>query len=285
MSDQQQPVNYKLTAILLAIKAIESSFEGPLNRVKTLLQGQDQLLHSGLIANKFNGINDVFERVRDNEGFYSLWKGEYPRLVRTIIFQIIKYFTNLYVPVQNITGDYWIDTFYKIIYGSLRGIVNMFFIYSLDVVIVKILSDIPNINKELPLKYKGIISVYKSIYNSNGLSSLYTGFIPSILGIILYRLTFILAMDFIKPIYTNYVENKGFLSFFIFNWLITVFTSSLTYPLETLRVKMILSNENIFKIIKIDGFMSLFNGYSVYLLKGLVILVFIIILDVFNPNK
>jgi len=50
------------------------SVAAPIERVKLLVQNQDEMLKQGTLDKRFNGIGDCFKRCIVDEGFMSLWR-------------------------------------------------------------------------------------------------------------------------------------------------------------------------------------------------------------------
>jgi solute carrier family 25 (adenine nucleotide translocator) protein 4/5/6/31 len=53
----------------------------PIQRVKLLIQCQDEMIKSGRLSKPYRGIVDCFARTISNEGFLSLWRGNIPNVI------------------------------------------------------------------------------------------------------------------------------------------------------------------------------------------------------------
>ena len=53
----------------------------PIQRVKLLIQCQDEMIKSGRLSKPYKGIVDCFARTISNEGFLSLWRGNIPNVI------------------------------------------------------------------------------------------------------------------------------------------------------------------------------------------------------------
>jgi len=54
--------------------AISKTAAAPIERVKLLIQNQDEMIKSGRLDRRYNGIGDTFKRVVANEGkFHQSW--------------------------------------------------------------------------------------------------------------------------------------------------------------------------------------------------------------------
>ena len=47
----------------------------PIERVKLLIQNQDEMIKSGRLSDPYKGIGDCFSRTMKDEGVISLWRG------------------------------------------------------------------------------------------------------------------------------------------------------------------------------------------------------------------
>jgi solute carrier family 25 (adenine nucleotide translocator) protein 4/5/6/31 len=53
----------------------------PIQRVKLLIQCQDEMIKSGRLSKPYKGIVDCFARTISNEGFLFLWRGNIPNVI------------------------------------------------------------------------------------------------------------------------------------------------------------------------------------------------------------
>jgi len=83
--------------------AVSKSAAAPIERVKLLIQNQDEMIKAGRLSEPYKGIGDCFGRTIKDEGFASLWRGNtvnviryFPTQVPFQIFHCINYFfTNI----------------------------------------------------------------------------------------------------------------------------------------------------------------------------------------------
>ena len=47
----------------------------PIERVKLLIQNQDEMIKQGRLSEPYKGIGDCFRRTMADEGFAALWRG------------------------------------------------------------------------------------------------------------------------------------------------------------------------------------------------------------------
>ncbi len=62
--------------------AVSKTIAAPIERVKLLIQNQDEMLKSGRLQTRYTGIGDCFSRVMAEEGTMSLWRGNIANVLR-----------------------------------------------------------------------------------------------------------------------------------------------------------------------------------------------------------
>merc|ERR1712176_507622 len=55
--------------------AISKTAAAPIERVKLLIQNQDEMIKAGRLDRKYDGIGECFKRTVADEGMVSLWRG------------------------------------------------------------------------------------------------------------------------------------------------------------------------------------------------------------------
>jgi solute carrier family 25 (adenine nucleotide translocator) protein 4/5/6/31 len=68
--------------------AVSKTAAAPIERVKLLIQNQDEMLKSGRLATPYKGIVECFTRTVRNEGFISLWRGNLANVIRYFPTQV-----------------------------------------------------------------------------------------------------------------------------------------------------------------------------------------------------
>lgn len=75
--------------------AVSKSAAAPIERVKLMIQNQDELIKSGRLSRPYKGIGDCFKRTINEEGFASFWRGNGTNVLRYFPTQVC--YTYLYV--------------------------------------------------------------------------------------------------------------------------------------------------------------------------------------------
>jgi hypothetical protein len=68
--------------------AVSKTAAAPIERVKLLIQNQDEMLKSGRLAEPYKGIGECFARTIRDEGAISLWRGNLANVIRYFPTQV-----------------------------------------------------------------------------------------------------------------------------------------------------------------------------------------------------
>lgn len=68
--------------------AVSKTAAAPIERVKLLIQNQDEMIKSGRLSEPYKGIGDCFKRTMQEEGMVSLWRGNTANVIRYFPTQV-----------------------------------------------------------------------------------------------------------------------------------------------------------------------------------------------------
>jgi len=68
--------------------AVSKTAAAPIERVKLLIQNQDEMIKAGRLSEPYKGIGDCFKRTINEEGFGSLWRGNTANVIRYFPTQV-----------------------------------------------------------------------------------------------------------------------------------------------------------------------------------------------------
>lgn len=68
--------------------AVSKTAAAPIERVKLLIQNQDEMIRAGRLSEPYKGIGDCFKRTMQEEGFGSLWRGNTANVIRYFPTQV-----------------------------------------------------------------------------------------------------------------------------------------------------------------------------------------------------
>jgi len=162
--------------------------------------------------------------------------------------------------------------------GGAAGATSLLFVYSLDYARTRLANDAKNAKKGGDRQFNGLVDVYKKTLASDGIAGLYRGFMPSVLGIIVYRGLYFGMYDSIKPVVLVGPLEGNFLASFLLGWTVTTGAGIASYPLDTIRRRMMMTSGEAVKykssvdaarkIIAAEGVKSLFKGAGANILRG-----------------
>ena len=82
---------------------------------------------------------------------------------------------------------YWTWFAGNVVSGGAAGAASLLFVYSLDYARTRLANDAKNAKKGGDRQFNGLVDVYRKTLASDGIAGLYRGFVPSVVGIIVYR--------------------------------------------------------------------------------------------------
>ena len=161
--------------------------------------------------------------------------------------------------------------------GGCAGALSLCFVYSLDYARTRLANDAKSAGKGGgERQFNGLVDVYRKTLKTDGFVGLYRGFVISCVGIIVYRGFYFGLYDTLKPILLK--EDAGLLISFLLGWAVTVSAGLMSYPIDTIRRRMMMTSGQAVKykgsidcgmqFMKNEGFMSLMNGAGANVLRG-----------------
>ncbi|KAL4941464.1 hypothetical protein BDV06DRAFT_223072 [Aspergillus oleicola] len=262
--------------------AVSKTAAAPIERVKLLIQTQDEMLRSGRLDRKYSGIMDCFRRTTAAEGVVSLWRGNTANVIRYFPTQALNFaFRDTYKSMFNYKKDR--DGYAKWMAGNLAsggaaGATSLLFVYSLDYARTRLANDAKSAKGGGERQFNGLVDVYKKTLASDGIAGLYRGFGPSVLGIVVYRGLYFGMYDSIKPVVLVGPLEGSFLASFLLGWTVTTGAGIASYPLDTVRRRMMMTSGEAVKysssfdafrqIVAREGTASLFKGAGANILRG-----------------
>ncbi|AQK74287.1 adenine nucleotide translocator1 [Zea mays] len=265
--------------------AVSKTAAAPIERVKLLIQNQDEMIKSGRLSEPYKGIVDCFKRTIKDEGFSSLWRGNTANVIRyfptqsqALNFAFKDYFKRLFNFKKDRDG-YWKWFAGNLASGGAAGASSLFFVYSLDYARTRLANDAKAAKGGGERQFNGLVDVYRKTLKSDGIAGLYRGFNISCVGIIVYRGLYFGLYDSIKPVVLTGNLQDNFFASFALGWLITNGAGLASYPIDTVRRRMMMTSGEAVKykssldafqqILKKEGPKSLFKGAGANILRAI----------------
>jgi solute carrier family 25 (adenine nucleotide translocator) protein 4/5/6/31 len=263
--------------------AISKTVAAPIERVKLLIQNQDEMIKQGRLSEPYKGIGECFSRVIKEEGFGSLWRGNLANVLRYFPTQALNFaFKDYFKRLFNFRVDK--DGYAKwfagnLASGGLAGATSLLFVYSLDYARTRLANDAKSAKKGAgERQFNGLFDVYKKTLATDGVAGLYRGFVVSCVGIVVYRGLYFGLYDSLKPVVLVGPLKDTFFGSFFLGWAITITAGLASYPLDTVRRRMMMTSGQAVKyrssmhafteIVAKEGMKSLFKGAGANILRA-----------------
>ncbi|MED6223003.1 ADP/ATP carrier protein aac3 [Stylosanthes scabra] len=262
--------------------AVSKTAAAPIERVKLLIQNQDEMIKSGRLSHPYKGIGDCFARTIKDEGLISLWRGNTANVIRyfptqALNFAFKDYFKKLFNFKKERDG-YWKWFAGNLASGGAAGASSLLFVYSLDFARTRLANDAKAAKQGGQRQFNGLVDVYTKTIKSDGITGLYRGFTISCVGIVVYRGLYFGMYDSLKPVVLVDGLQDSFFASFILGWGITIGAGLASYPIDTVRRRMMMTSGEAVKysgsldafkqIIAKEGAKSLFKGAGANILRA-----------------
>merc|ERR1711971_1367072 len=260
--------------------AISKTAAAPIERIKLMVQNQDEMIKAGRLATPYNGVMDCFRRTVADEGMTALWRGNTANVIRyfptqALNFAFKDYFKRMFNKNKDRDG-YAMWFLGNLASGGCAGAASLFFVYSLDYARTRLANDAKSAKGGGDLQFNGLIDVYKKTIASDGIAGLYRGFVISCVGIIVYRGCYFGFFDTLKPLLLG--EDAGLVFSFMLGYGVTVTAGLMSYPIDTIRRRMMMTSGEAVKyigsldctmqILRTEGVPSFFKGAGANILRG-----------------
>ncbi|KAG0514145.1 hypothetical protein BDA96_10G165200 [Sorghum bicolor] len=266
--------------------SVSKTVAAPIERVKMLLQNQDELIRTGRLSEPYRGIGDCFGRTVRDEGVLSLWRGNTTNVIRYFPTQALNFaFKDYFKSLFNFNRDrdgYWRWFAGNIASGSAAGATSLLFVYSLDYARTRLTNDYKAaaaMGKGGERQFTGLVDVYRKTLRSDGVAGLYRGFNVSVVGIVVYRGLYFGMYDSFKPVLLTGKLQDNFFASLALGWMITNGANLASYPLDTVRRRMMMTSGEAVKykssmdafaqIVRNEGPRSLFKGAGANVLRAI----------------
>jgi len=262
---------------------VSKTVAAPIERVKLLIQNQDEMLKSGRLDRPYKGIVDCFARVIKDEGFVQLWRGNLANVLRYFPTQALNFafkdqFKRMFAVPK---GAPYTHVFAgNVASGGAAGACSLLFVYSLDYARTRLANDAKAAKKGgADRQFNGLFDVYRKTWASDGIAGLYRGFMVSCVGIVIYRGLYFGLYDSLKPVLLQGTMKDSFLGSFMLGWGVTITAGLASYPIDTIRRRMMMTSGEAVKyrsswhafttILGKEGVSSLFKGAGANILRAI----------------
>jgi len=264
--------------------AVSKTAVAPIERVKLLLQVQDAMKGSKGTADmkKYDGIADCFKRVQSEQGTAAFWRGNLANVLRYFPTQALNFsFKDIYKtifcpynpkkePVKFFIGN--------CMSGGAAGATSLTVVYPLDFARTRLAADVGSGGDR---EFTGLIDCLKKVAAKDGAAGLYRGFGISVIGIVAYRASYFGCFDTGKAMMFADMKKANPLAVFLFAQIVTNLAGVISYPLDTVRRRLMMQSgrtgadiqytgtmDCIKKITQQEGGKAFFKGCFSNVLRG-----------------
>jgi len=266
--------NFMLSGVAAGVSKTAAA---PIERVKLLVQNQDEMIKQGRLAEPYKGVVDCVQKTLKGEGVLPFWRGNLANVLRYFPTQALNFaFKDTIKAAFKVQKDapQYVKFGTNIASGGMAGSLSLTLVYSLDFARTRLANDAKGKGGER--QFNGLVDVYSKTLKTDGIQGLYRGFTISCVGIFIYRGMYFGLYDSLKPILLG--ADASVLWSFLLGWGVTIFSGLMSYPIDTVRRRMMMTSGSAVKykgsmdcavqVIKGEGFMSLMKGAGANVLRG-----------------
>merc|ERR1712126_207431 len=278
MGGDSKKLSFVENFLLAGVAAgVSKTAAAPIERIKLLVQNQDEMIKQGRLDKPYNGVLDCLRRVLATEGVYPLWRGNLANVLRYFPTQALNFafkdsIKAIFATPKDASAQRKFAT--NIASGGAAGTLSLLFVYSLDYARTRLANDAKGKGGER--QFNGLVDVYVKTLKSDGIQGLYRRFTISAVGIFIYRGMYFGLYDTLKPMLLG--ADAGVTPSFLLGWGVTVAAGLMSYPIDTVRRRMMMTSGGGVKykgsldcfsqVLRNEGFMSLMKGAGANILRG-----------------
>jgi len=264
---------------------ISKTVAAPLERIKMVVQNQDEMLKKGTLERGFKSPFDCGVWIWKNEGFLAFWKSNFTNCLRYFPTQALNFAIKPKVksiPMFKIDKKHdskGVKLGKNIIAGGFAGGGSLICVYSLDYARTRLANDMKQVGKKgagQKREFDGLIDCYVKTFKADGIFGLYRGFVISFVGIFVYRGLYFGLYDTIMPFLPSDVN---YFFRFCVGYGVTVSAGLASYPIDTIRRRMMMTSgggvhynssmDCARQILKNEGWQSYFKGAGANIMRGI----------------
>jgi len=264
--------------------AVSKTMVAPIERVKLLLQVQDAMAKKEGQAEmkKYDGIMDCARRVSSEQGNLAFWRGNMANVLRYFPTQALNFafkdiYKNIFCPYspKKEPVKFFIGNCAS---GGAAGATSLCVVYPLDFARTRLAADVGSGGQR---EFSGLIDCLKKVGQKDGMQGLYRGFGISVIGIVAYRASYFGCFDTGKALMFPDMKKANPIAVFLFAQVVTNAAGIISYPLDTIRRRLMMQSgrtgadiqytgtmDCIKKITQQEGGKAFFKGCFSNVLRG-----------------
>ncbi|XVF40470.1 hypothetical protein PTKIN_Ptkin01aG0116100 [Pterospermum kingtungense] len=146
----------------------------PFERVKLLMQNQNEMIKTGRLSQPYGGIFDCFARTIRNEGFFSLWRGNTAMVTANISSRVISLILKEYITSRE--HGQWKSYGQILAATGVFTLADMFVAYPFLYAGTRLANDVKPTSTLGTRQFSGVFDVLRKTLKSDGIAGLYRGF-------------------------------------------------------------------------------------------------------------
>jgi solute carrier family 25 (adenine nucleotide translocator) protein 4/5/6/31 len=194
------------------------------------------------------------------QGFNSFWRGNMANVIRYFPTQALNFaFKDVYKKIFNPYNSKKNPVkffFGNCMSGGAAGATSLCVVYPLDFARTRLAADVGSGGQR---EFTGLVNCLTKVAASDGPQGLYRGFGISVVGIIAYRAAYFGCFDTGKAILFADTKNASMLAMWLFAQIVTVGAGIISYPLDTVRRRLMMQSGRKGNDIQYTGTMDCFR--------------------------
>lgn len=133
--------NFALSGVAAVVSKTAAA---PIERVKLLVQNQDEMIKQGKLSEPYKGVVDCTARTFKTEGLMPFWRGNLANCIRYFPTQALNFAFKDKIKIlfkQSKSDPYAVNFAKNIGAGGVAGAMSLCFVYSLDFARTKLAND------------------------------------------------------------------------------------------------------------------------------------------------
>merc|ERR1711976_940065 len=147
-----------------AAAIISKTAAAPIERVKLLVQNQDEMIKAGRLDKPYTGVIDCTARTFKTEGVLPFWRGNLANCLRYFPTQALNFAFKDKIKAMfamKKTDPYLVNFSKNIASGGAAGAMSLCFVYSLDYARTRLANDAKAGKKGGERQFNGLVDAYK----------------------------------------------------------------------------------------------------------------------------
>jgi len=261
---------------------VSKTVAAPLERIKMVVQNQDEMLKKGTLEKGFKNPFDCGAWIMKNEGVAAFWKSNFTNCLRYFPTQALNFafkgkIKTIPALAKNKTDSGATKLAKNVFAGGMAGGGSLVCVYSLDYARTRLANDMKQTGKGGgEREFNGLIDCYIKTFKADGIVGLYRGFNISFVGIFVYRGLYFGLYDTIMPYLP---ADVSYFVRFTVGYTVTVLAGLASYPIDTIRRRMMMTSgggthysssmDCAMQILKGEGWQSYFKGAGANIMRGI----------------